>query len=387
MADRFSGQTGVIPYTSALQRKAWLREGLVPIMETTFWAPFIGNSKTAAIYQKNDFGAGNGNNIIFDFDGFLSNEGMRGKEQARGKGETKKKFSNSLTIERGRYVAHNGDEFDLENINAIDLSQHSDSRTKLAALWAKNKDQRIFDIAQGFADAKGPTHVWRPNHRATVADLTAGDEFTYDTLLEIELACRTGQGFAQGRDRLPLLPVSGNYGGRYTMVIDAYMEAQLRSDSDWQNIMMRADVRGQKNRLIQGYIGSVGLLDIVTASSFFGSSSSNKQFKTSTVMPGMRSLSSDGKFQGEAGFNLAANKQISRAIVLGQSGMQIASGKHADFKLKESEDFDIDSESAIIVYSNGQRTSLKAETEDYQDASQIGGIDFGMFNCDFYIKG
>jgi len=385
--DRFSGQTGVIPYKNKLARQKWLREGITPIMEQSFWAAYIGNDKNAAVYQAADFSAGDGHTVVFDFDGFLSNEGRRGKEQAYGYGETKKKFSSMITIERGRYVVHNGDEFDLENIDAIDLAQHSDSVRKLGELWTKNKNQRIFDIAQGFADGKEPTHIWRPNKRSTLADLTDTDVLTVDVLTEIELTCRTGQGFAVGRDRMPLIPVSGNYGGRYTMIIDAYQEAQLRKDAEWKDIMKHADVRGQKNRLIQGYIGSIGLLDIVTAPSFYGSSSSKAQYKTSVIASGMRMLNSRGVYQGEKTFTLEGEKQISRAIVLGQSAIQLASGKSPDFKLQESEDFGIDSESAIIVYSNGQKTQLEAETEDYQGQAALTGIDFGMFVVDTYIAG
>jgi len=385
--DRFTGQTGVIPYKSRLVRQKWLREGIIPVMETSFWGAYIGNSKSAAVYQANDFSAGHEHNVIFDFDGFLVGEGKRGKEQAYGYGETKKKFSSHLTIERGRYVVHNGDEFDLENLDAVDLSKHSDSRDKLGDLWARNKNQYIFDIAQGFAEGKEPTHIWRPNKRSTVADLEDTDVITMNTLIDIELTCRTGRGFAKGRDRLPLIPVSGNRGGRYTMIIDAYLEAILRKDPDFQDIMKHADVRGQKNRIIQGYIGHLGQLDIVTAPSFFGTSSSNLQYKTSVVASGMRALNSANKFQGEQGYTLEGEKQVSRAIILGQSAIQLAGGKSPDFKIQESEDFGIDSESAIIVYSRGQKTQLEAETEDYQNEAKQANIDFGMFVADFYIAG
>jgi hypothetical protein len=385
--DRFTGQTGVVPYKSRLVRQKWLREGIIPVMETSFWGAYIGNSKNAAVYQANDFSAGHEQNVIFDFDGFLVGEGKRGKEQAYGYGETKKKFSSHLTIERGRYVVHNGDEFDLENLDAVDLSKHSDSRDKLGDLWARNKNQYIFDIAQGFAEGREPSHIWRPNKRSTVADLTSGDTISMDVLTDIELTCRTGRGFAKGRDRLPLIPVSGNRGGRYTMIIDAYLEAILKKDPEFRDIMKHADVRGQKNRLIQGYIGHIGQLDIVTAPSFFGTSSSNLQYKTSVVASGMRALNSAGKFQGEAGYTLEGEKQISRAIILGQSAIQLASGKAPDFKVQESEDFGIDSESAIIVYSRGQKTTLEAETEDYQNEAKQANMDFGMFAADFYIAG
>ena len=385
--DRFSGQTGVIPYKNKLARQKWVREGIIPIMEESFWAAYIGNDKSAAVYQAADFTAGNGHNVTFDYDGFLSNEGRRGKEQAYGYGETKKKFSGSITIERGRYVAHNGDEFDLENIDAVDLADHSDSRTKLGELWTKNKNQYIFDIAQGFAEGQEPTHIWRPNKRATIGELTEADVLTVDMLTDIELTCRTGRGFAKGRDRMPLIPVSGNRGGRYTMIIDAYLEATLRKDAEFKDIMKHADVRGQKNRLIQGYIGSIGQLDIVTAPSFFGSSSSNMQYKTSVIASGLRALDSDGNFQGSKNYSLVGKKQISRAIILGQSAIQMASGKSPDFKVQESEDFGIDSESAIIVYSKGQKTMLTPETEDYDGEAALAGINFGMFAADFYIGG
>jgi hypothetical protein len=157
--------TGVVPYDSILVRNGWMLEGLVQAASTSFWDGLTGTSSDAVIYQKNDFSATEGHEIRFQFDGNLSSRAKVGKEQAWGNSEEKKLFSDKLRVQRLRWSVDNGDAFDAVNVGDLSISEHSDSRSKLADLFIRAKDQMIFDAAQGLLNNEGPTHRILPMER------------------------------------------------------------------------------------------------------------------------------------------------------------------------------------------------------------------------------
>ncbi len=355
--------TAVIPIGSDLKRKAWLREGLIQEASKSFWTPMTGTTPESVIYQKNDLNAGNGQNVVFDYDGFLSGEGFRGFEKAFGNGEAKKKFSDKLTVEFGRYAVDNGNRFNAESIDATNLNEHSDSRAKLADLWVRNKDQAIFDTMQGYLRAETPTHR-----------IDTGT-FTYNDLLNIETIAKTGRGYTTGGSRMPLMPV----GGFYYLVVDAFTALKLKQDTSFQTLMSNADNRGTNNFLFKGELATIGTLKVIEAPNFFGSSTSNKLFKTSVEISGMRTLDAAGVFQGAAAYDGTA--VTSRCILLGKSAVQLAFGHQPDYRFQESEDFGITSQSAMEITYNARKVQLLAEDEDYNDA-KVAGHSFGVIAID-----
>lgn len=84
----------------------------------------------------------------------------------------KKKSAIKLTIERYRFPVDNGDAFDGIEIGDLSITQHNDSRTKLADKWVKFKDQAIFDSAQ-----QQVTHIIRSS------------TFGFDDFLDIGKHC------------------------------------------------------------------------------------------------------------------------------------------------------------------------------------------------------
>lgn len=361
-----SNPTAVIPIGSDLKRKAWIREGLVQAASKSFWTPYTGTSSEAVIYQKNDLNAGNGQNVVFDYDGFLSGEGFRGFEQAFGKGESKKKFSDKLNVEFGRYSVDNGNKFNAASIDATNLTEHADSRAKLSDLWVRNKDQALFDTFQGFLRGESPTH------RINKSTLT------YSDLLAIENVIKTGRGYDVGGDRMPLMPVNG----KYYFFVDSFTALKLKSDTNFQTLMSNADVRGKDNVLMTGVLADVGTLRIVEAPNFFGGSSSNKLFKTSVEIAGMRTLDTSGNFQGTTAYDGTA--VTSRCFIVGKSAAQLAFGMMPDYKFKSSQDFDITSQSAMEIWYNVKKVQLLAEDEDYKDA-KVAGHSFGVVAVDVTI--
>ena len=369
--------TGVVDINSRLKRQAWLKEGLIQARAKSIWTPYTGTSANSIIYQKNDLNAKNGQVVNFDYDGFLTGEGFRGKEQAFGKGEAKKKFSDQLTVEFGRYAVDNGSRIDSRTIDALDLNNHSDSRAKLSDLWIRAKDQAIIDSAQGFLRSEAPSHFMRPNGRATTGALTSGDVIDYDTLIDFETILKTGRGLSGSTQRTPLQPLNGGF----YMFLDAFALAELKKSTKFQNLMASAAQRGANNPIMSGVIASYGMLNIVELPSFYGSSSSTQLFKTAVEQAGLRTLDDSGNFQGTSSYD--GTGVISRGFVLGKSAIQLAFGEMPDYRYQESEDFGIKSESAMEVTYNVRKTTLTAEDEDYDDG-KVAGNTFGVIGVEMF---
>ena len=377
--------TGVVSLTSDLKRKKWMREGLIQAAAKSFWSPMTGSSKDSLVFQANNENSGAGHTVVFDFDGNLSGKAVKGKDTAFGKGEQKKKFSDKVTVERYRLVVDNGDKFDGVDIGDLTINQHSDSRSKLADLFTRFKDQAIFDAAQGNLITQD-TGLQAPSH---VIDL--GTTFTFAQLLEIETTVRTSQGFSSGGIRRPLEPYTTADGEPcWLFVIDSPMANKLRADTaGYQTIVRSGDVRGNGNRNIKGVIGKIGHLLIVQGDLFFGETegddASGWGLNSSEIeIAGLRQHDeANGAWTGQEGFDYAATLH-SRGLIMGNSGLQTAFGKQPDYKYQASQDFGIKSESAVEFWMEARKVNMLAENDEYK-AAKVSGIDYGVIAVDVEI--
>jgi hypothetical protein len=382
---------------SDLERKKWLREGLVQAASVSFWGPYTGNSSSSIVYQENNEDAGSGHTVVFDFSGKLSGKAIKGKDTAYGKGEIKRKFSDKITVERYRIPVDNGDKFDGKNIGDLTINEHSDSRMKLADLFIRWKDQMIFDAAQG-SYGEAPTHIYN-----------LGTTFTYNDLLSIETAIKTGKGFyspsatgavttvAAGR-RAPLEPFRMEGGEQvWLFIVDSYMANLLKQSSNYQTIVISADIRGNNNRTISGKIGKLGSLLVVEAKDYYGFTEPGAGFgldDSEVEIAGLRKYTTDGTidattpltgWEGQATFDTdsaTAAKLMSRGLVMGQGAICTAFGKMPDYKFQESTDFGITSESAVEFWTEVKKTNLKLEGGNVYKAAKITGLDYGVIAVD-----
>ena len=375
------GGTAVVDYNSDLVRKRWIQEGLIKFKDKSFWQSYIGRTINSIIYQQTNPNAKEGHTVVFDFDGEIVAGPVRGKEQALGKGETKRKFSDKITVDRFRFTVDNGDAFDGVNIGDLSITQHQDSRMKLARKWTRFKDQGYFDTAQHSA-----THI-----------IDAGSTFDLSSLLDIENTIKTGNGYSVGGKRLPLMPFETSNGQPvWIIVIDSPIKTKFLKDSGSQNLLAQADLRGNENRLFKGILGKIGNFLIIEADSFFGTQlgpimDSDNYFDYSAIgellTSGMRQYKeeADGTkiWTGEKGFDSSNGTLYSRAVILGAGAMQHAWGKMPDYKVQESPDFGIKSESLLELWTGLKATVLKAENDDY--AVNIGGISYGIVAVDVQI--
>lgn len=371
--------TGVLALTSDLKRKQWMREGLVQAASKSFWSPMTGNSKNGIVYQENNTSASTGHTVVFDYSGNISGKAVKGKDTAYGKGETKRKFSDKITVDRYRLVVDNGDEFDAVDIGDLSISQHSDSRAKLSDLFIRFKDQALFDTAQGTYDAN-PTHI-----------IDLGTTFTFGDLLDIEKILKTSTGFSTGGIRRPLDPYRMENGEPvWLFVCDAAMLNLLRSDtSGYQSIVAQGDVRGNGNRNIKGVVGKLGVLLIVESTNFFGYTEGTTRGwgldDSEIEISGLRQYDgadpTSALWTGQEGFDYASSDLHSRGLILGAGALQSAFGKQPDYKFQASTDFGISSESAVEFWMETKKTNLTAENTDYNEA-KIASIDYGVVAVD-----
>jgi len=374
--------TAVLSLTSDLKRKKWMREGLVQAASKSFWSPLTGTSKDAIVYQVNNQSAGDGHTVVFDYSGNISGKAIKGKNTAYGKGETKRKFSDKITVDRYRLVVDNGDEFDAVDIGDLNISQHSDSRTKLGDLYIRFKDQSLFDAAQGTL-GQAPSHV-----------IDLGSTFTFNTLLDIEKTLKTSNGFTTGDTRRPPDPYMMKDGRpMWLFVIDSAMANVLRQDTaGYQTIVRSGDVRGENNRNIKGVIGVLGNLMIVEADQFFGYTAGSVLGwgldDSEIEMSGLRQYAgaapASALWTGQDGFDYASTELHSRGVIMGAGALQLAMGKMPDYKLQASQDFGITTESAVEFWTQTQKCNLTAENTDYK-AAKIADLDYGVVAVDLKV--
>lgn len=365
-----------VPLGSDLKRKKWVREGLIQSKSKSFWSPFTGQSADSVVYQVNKTDAAEGHTVVFDYDGNLAGKAIKGKDTAFGKGEQKKKFSNTLAVDRYRLVVDNGDKFDGVDIGDLSINEHSDSRDKLADLFVRFKDQTIFDAAQGLKGS-APTHI-----------INLGSTFDYNALLDVERKLKTSQSYSTGGARRPLQPYMLADGRPvWLFIMDPSMAAALKKSAGYQALVYNADVRGADNRALKGVFGKIGNLLLLEADQFFGytdSASTTWGLEANSVeIAGLRQKDANGKWTGQPGY-IATGNQVSRGLLMGANAIQIGFGKMPDYKIQFSEDFAIKSESALEVWMETQKTILKAEMADY-DNGKVANTDWGVIAVDLTI--
>lgn len=367
--------TGKVDIGSPLVRKAWMNEGLIQKSAMSFWAPYKGKTMDSIITVVNDISASKGHNVTFDFDGNLSGKPTKGNKTAKGTGEQKKKFSDSLTVADYRYTVDNGTDFDGVNIGDLSINSHADSRSKLGDLWVRSEDQAYFDLAQQSSEFG-------------LAFAAAG--FDLDALGAIETAVKTGLGFdtnplASGR-RQPLKPFTLMGGEKvWLFMMDVNMKRAFLKTAGAGATLQSADVRGNDNRLISGVLGKIGSFLIVEAPVFFGDTEGAiltdgyyNYDSNGVEISGLRQKDAAGEWTGEEAFDGVPT--VSRGIVLGAGAFQKANGKMPDYKYEET-DFGKFSESCLETWCAAKPTKLIAENSDYKDG-QVSGYNYGTVFVD-----
>ena len=398
-------QSGKLDIKSRLIRNTWMKEGLVQEQSTSFWSPMKGSTLEAVIVQQQTSTADNGHTIVLDFDGNYAGAARRGKEKAYGFGGVKFKFSDKLDCERLRYPINNGDKFDGKEIGDLSINEHSDSRSKLADNWVRQEDQFFFDIGTGYQRGLAPTHGYRPNGRVKASDLVAGDKMSYNELIKMETATKTGKGWTIGGDRRPMKTYQGTAANQgqnpmatYLVVMATQQMADVKLDADFQRIVSQADIRGRNNLALSGIQGRVGTTVYMEAPAFMGYESevgNTQPGKTVVEMSGLRRCAvkaggTDAEivYEGTEAYDalilVAGTVIFDRGLIIGSGAFTEGIGMDPDYKFQSSDDFGIDSESMMEWWGNTQATMLTPEVADYKKA-KIANMTFGLSFLDTFV--
>ena len=401
---------------SPLVRETWVNRKLGEVAAKSFWIPYTGSSNTDIIYQAKDPGCANGHTVVFDFSGKLTGAGVRGDGEACILGEDKRKFSDKMVVEMFSFYVDNGTKFKACEIGDLNLPQHSDSISKLADLWVRQKDQAIFDTLLGATkDSCGPSHVY---------DLWCS--FEWNDMAEIESALKTGEGFSCtnpngsinhgsiAQRRAPMdLPFGDN--NSYLFILTERMAKMLKNNPKYQLINMNADARGNNNALFTGVIHTQGTIRYVEAPVFYGETQGTGDFDiiedTLLYQSGMRryAVGANGAFawEGQAQFKvleaLANDEKIaiaalpedqqaaaeearvnvvySRGLILGASAAQTGFGASPDYAVAESK-FGKKTESMLEVIFEVKKTNLTLERGSDYEAAGITNIDYSCVAVD-----
>lgn len=407
--------TGKVDYNSDLVRKRWMLDGLGEHAAKSFWAPYTGNSSQAIIYAVKDGGCKAGQTVIFDYSGKLTGAGVRGAEAGCAIGETKRKFSDKLSVDMFSWYVDNGSKFNACKIGDLSISQHSDSRAMLADLWIRHKDQALFDTLQGATTKCGPTHVYN-----------LGCGFEWNDLMYIENAAKKGTDLVKTANGIPTTakavkrtPLDGykmsNGDPIYLAVIDNVMSTRLRANPKYQTIKINADVRGDGNALVTGHIGKESNVLYVEAPVFFGTTKGKGAFNivedTEVQFSGLRryAVGPDGVqvWEGQAAFDkieeaslaekaaiaeltdpqeiedakaARENRVYSRGLLLGAGAAQVGFGEMPNYEFEWTK-FKKRSESMLEMIWNAKKTVLTLEMgKDYD--GKITDIDYGVIALD-----
>lgn len=382
--------TNVLNFHSDLIRRGWMKEGLIRRKNTAFFAPYTGGSAQHICYTVNDKRADIGNNVIFDYDGYLTGKAVEGFDTAYGKGEVKKKFSDKVTIGIVRFPVKNGRKFNAKAIDNLASAEHADSREKLADVYIKFDDQQKFDVLQQKATDR----------------VILEDSFNYKSFIELEEKLMSGDGYTKmdsldpSNPRMPLKPFKFADGREmFLLMIDVHMKAKFFQDPDVLKMLSEADIRGNDNRLLKGLIGTIGSFVVVQAPLYFGETRSRtvgdfvsaegysrpKMYDVQAA--GLRTYTAaDKSFVPESwrGDSLTPGaKKFSRGLILGQGAMMKAIGMDPDYKIQFSQDFKMSSESCLEVWSGYKICKYYAENGDYYIPE--AGVSHGVIAVDCQI--
>jgi len=186
---------GRMPFGDPLARKQWIKEGLVKAGKTSFFNKFQGRTFESAIFHMNTGLQTNnkGNEIIFDFDGFLTQVPLEGDAMLSGTGVDNKKFSASFYTKSFHHTANVPKEWDLQLIGSRELRDTSRIRAQLSSMYTRTVNQAKFDTLQGVIEDQQPTHVIMPNGKTDINNLTDADKPSLDLLEHIIYSATTGE--------------------------------------------------------------------------------------------------------------------------------------------------------------------------------------------------
>jgi len=384
---------GKMAFGDPLLRKQWMKNGMLKAGKTSALNKFKGRTFNSPIFTKNTgIQVGNkGNEIIYDFDGFLAQEPLEGDAMLSGTGENYKKFSASFYTKNFHNTVAVPKEWDLQEIGSMELNRTSKQRADLSDQYKRISDQAHFDVMQGFVEDQTPTHVIMPNGKTSKGALTATDTPSLALLDHIIYCATVGEHFSVGADRggMRQWADSSDNGGEamvLDLMVDYHFLFKLDQDPAWRALYGSLLTNNLKNPLLTGVVTNHKNLRITRAPILQGRSSARQLNRTAVEGAGFRRFDADsGKWQGEKGFDNNSGNLLGTAVVIGAGAMISHS------TLCPVDPFTIEfsnhkqrKEAALHYYMNVKRTQLFEHNGDYADR-KMAGYDLGLINVDYHL--
>lgn len=443
----------VVPLNSSLVNPnsnlhyfSWVRRNMLEAHRMSPFDALIGKSNESVIYKAfNENGGMQGHQVVFDILGEMVKGGITDDQTASGKGETFRLFEDSLWIQQFRYVGKHPTRYEAHDVNRNNLADPQPMMNALRSRYLKYRDQRFYDNLQGLLarpNGGGSIIPQHPTHLMVygVGGSNGVAKFSYDQWQEVQENIAIGENWAYGSKRRPLDPFKTEMTEQmlmpqrncYLMFIDASVAKIIKNDiNGFRNIMTSGDVRGNKNRVIEGVIGKIDEMIFVKIPTFYGKTAYNEKVgaydttatgdaaatgviankansiseieNPNNVFPiederneiyrtGLRQRDGNGYYSGQPNFGVQQggtqlhNERWVRCPVVGGSAMQYGIGLEPTFT-RELKDGGNQLESFLTTWYSIQKTKLKEAKEgsDYEGAN-ITGIDLGCFCVDIRVK-
>jgi len=389
-----TSRLGRLAFSDPLARRQWSKQHALQSGKTQFWKKFQGASFDKAVYHTNQgLQTGNkGNDIVYDFDGFLAQAPKHGDEQLSGTGEDMRKFSAKFHTSSMHNTAAIPKEWDAQLIGSMELARTGNVSKKMWNEYARIMDQGKFDAASGYGEVNKPSHIIMPNGQTDVANLTVADKPSLDLLEHIIYSATTGLNINVGSERPGLRQwMDSGENGEEAMVIDLVVDYHflhaLDQDPGWRGMYQNLLTDHLSNPLLTGVVTQHKNLRIHRAPMFQGYQEiDGAMYRAGVEAAGLRRFDAEvAKWTGETGFNIKSGKMTGSAFVIGAGGLISHSTLcPVDPFTIENTNHSQRKEAAIHYYGNVVRTELFEHNGDY-NMRKMAGYDLGLINVAYHL--
>lgn len=238
---------------NALVKKAWEEKLFRDSVKESYFSKFQGSSSDMICQTKEQLTKDQGDKITFGLRMRLSGAGVTSGQILEGNEEKLTTYDNSVTLEQYRHAVR--DDGALSRKRAM-FSISEESRMALKDWMSEKVDQLCFDaIGVGSGTTSGGSKIFYKTSAGVLATgtdgtaksalTTADSKLTLNMLSFLKTWAKTGG----NRQYIPIRPVKVKGKEYYVLLCHPDALYDLRADSNFQQAMREAEVRGSENPL------------------------------------------------------------------------------------------------------------------------------------------
>lgn len=223
----------------ALTKKLWEEQLFRDAIKESYFDKFMGDNMEALVYTKTNLEKSQGDKITFGIRKRLTGAGVTSGQALEGNEESLTTYDYSLSLEQYRHAVRDNGALSRQR------AMFSISEEAVSALkdWGSEKiDLLAFNAIQA-----SPTKIFYGGTASSTATLAAGDKLTPALISKVKAWALTGG----GRSQTPLRPVKVDGGRYYILLVNPDQMYDLKRESEFQQAMREAEVRGPQNPLFK----------------------------------------------------------------------------------------------------------------------------------------